>query len=659
MKNLLLILITILITTSYAQNTNYIGNRQPLTPSPYIQLPLGSIEPEGWFYEQLKLSAEGMTGELDEIWEDVGENNGWLGGTGDSWERGPYWLDGLLPLANILKNQKLIDKANKWIEWTLNSQLPNGFFGPLPDSSKMTDDKNKSINRREEVKKDWWPRMVMLKVLRQYYEATGDERVIDFMTNYFKYQLKQLPVEPLDNWTHWAKARGGENLDVVYWLYNHTGDEFLLDLGKILFDQTYNWTERLSSGEPYNWHGVNTGMGIKQPAVYYQFTKDEKYLDAVKKGIHDLMKYHGQVGGLFSGDELLAGTEPTRGTELCTVVEYMYSLETLIKITGDPFYAEILERVAYNALPAQIEADFTGRQYYQMPNQILCTNDWHNFSVKPGKEIMYGLETGYGCCTANYHQGLPKFAANLWLATDDNGLAAFIYAPSKVTAKVAEGIEVTLREETQYPFKEKIKFIYDTDKEAAFALHLRIPAWCDDAVISVNGKEFSKPAAGTIAKVIRNWKPGDVIELYLPMKIKFNRWHENAASVERGPLVFALGLTEKWESVDGEGRYKTYSVTSDDPWNYVLLKKNLDKPETGFEVIEKNVKGQPFTKDNAPVIIKTKAKRYNDWKQYGGVTGPIPYTSYWPRILDVEEEEIILIPYGCARLRISEFPVMN
>ncbi|MCK4894915.1 MAG: glycoside hydrolase family 127 protein, partial [Calditrichia bacterium] len=368
MKSVLLILL--MTNISLAENLNYVSNRPPLSESPYIQLPLGAVQPQGWVLEQLQLSAEGMTGHLDEIWRDVGPDNGWLGGDGDAWERGPYWLDGLLPLAYILKDEALIAKANKWVEAVLTSQREDGYFGPIPDTTKTFDDTRWGRRQawQEKAKMDWWPHMVMLKVLQQYYEATGDERVIDFMLKYFKYQQANLPSKPLNHWSHWAKTRGGENLASVYWLYNRTGEHFLLDLGAMIFEQTRDWTDRFTSGFPESWHGVNTGMGIKQPVVWYQYSKDEKYLKAVKQGIHDLMKFHGQVEGLWSGDELLHGTDPTYGTELCTVVEYMFSLETLIQITGDPEYMDILERVAYNALPAQVKADFTGRQYYQMPN---------------------------------------------------------------------------------------------------------------------------------------------------------------------------------------------------------------------------------------------------------------------------------------------------
>lgn len=194
-------------------------NRKPLYPSAFRALPLGSIKPQGWLKDQLQVQANGLTGHLDDIWEDVGSNSSWLGGIGESWERGPYYLDGLLPLAYLLDDERLINKTKPWIEWVLNSIRPNGYFGPRNP--------------------DWWSRMIMLKVLVMYYEVSDDQRVLNLMLNYSRYQLKALKARPLHTW---GQARAMDNVLVIHWLYNLVGEPFLLELAEQLMQQTTQQT---------------------------------------------------------------------------------------------------------------------------------------------------------------------------------------------------------------------------------------------------------------------------------------------------------------------------------------------------------------------------------------------------------------------------------
>lgn len=650
-------------------NVNYQNNRYPLVTKPYMELPIGSIKPAGWLEEQMNRMCTGMTGHLDSIYSPVmGSRNGWLGGDGDVWERGPYWIDGLLPLAYIMNKKELIEKVQPWIEWTLASQKPNGYFGP------DTDRPGEPGLQRDNAQ-DWWPKMVMLKVMQQYYSATEDKRVLTLLTNYFRYQLTELPKNPLGRWTFWGEQRGGDNLMIVYWLYNITGDKFLMELGELIHKQTFNWTDIFLNqnhlSRQNSLHCVNLAQGFKEPIVYYQQSKDQKQIQATKKAVKDMRHTIGFPTGLWAGDELLRFGNPTQGSELCTAVEMMFSLEEMLEITGDVQWADHLERVAYNALPTQITDDFSARQYYHQINQVAITRESRSF-VSPHEDTdnLFGELSGYPCCTSNLHQGWPKLTQNLWYATADNGIAALIYAPSNVTAKVADGITVHIKEETNYPFEETVRFTLSFAdkkvKKAFFPFHLRIPDWCSTPLIKLNGEVLPVDAhQGEIARINREWKQGDAISIEFPMQVDVSYWYDGAAVIERGPLLYALKIKEKWEKKTDERKNSShhgqwyYEVTPESPWNYCLSWNTLnrDKLAENF-VVEKasSVATYPWTLKDAPVTIRTKARRLPTWEMFHGSTGPTSYFIQAGEALG-DEETIELIPFGCTTLRITEFPI--
>lgn len=684
MKKIILVAIcTIIAVGSALAQVTPVFNRAPLMEKQFAQLPLGAIRADGWLLEQLKRQATGLTGHLDEEYSLVcGSRNCWLGGDGDAWERGPYWIDGLLPLAYILDDASLKAKVQPWIEWTLASQQENGQFGPIEDRPY-----ERGVQRGNA--QDWWPRMVMLKVMQQYYMATGDERVLTFLSNYFRYQLKELPSTPLDHWTFWAKQRGGDNTQVVLWLYDITGDEYLLELADLLHKQTLNWTDIFLNqnhlSRQLSLHCVNLGQGLKEPIVYYQRSGEKDCLRALDKAFSDMKGTIGLPTGLWAGDELLRFGEPTMGSELCTAVEAMFSFESMLEITANVQWADRLERVAYNVLPTQANDDYTARQYYQQVNQVEVTKKWRNFSTPhDDTDMLYGTLTGYPCCLCNMHQGWPKLTQNLWYASEDNGLAALVYAPSHVTTTLADGTIVTLSERTDYPFGETIDFTItleqgkqskktksnprtsDTKSQISrpFPLYLRIPSWCKDAVILVNNDTTDiKCAAGSIVKLERTWQSDDIVRLALPMQISTSRWYGGGVTVERGPLLYGLKMDEQWTRKDFSSEEAKvygasyYEVTSSSPWNFGLRGKETVHPNETMKVIKKDgpLAAYPWNPENAPVALRVKAVPIVDWTLNRGSAGSISY--FTQQCVDFgDEQEVELIPYGCTTLRIAEFP---
>lgn len=643
-------------------------NRAPLAPRAYVELPLGAIRPEGWLREMLCRQRSGATGHMDTLYPAVmGPRNGWLGGDGDQWERGPYWIDGLLPLAWLLDDDALKAKVRPWVEWALASQREDGYFGPATDYPY-----EEGLQRDNAA--DWWPRMVVLKILQQYYSATGDERVPAFMTRYFRYQLATLPEKPLGHWTFWARYRMCDNLQAVYWLYNLTGDAFLLELGDLLHAQGLDFTRMFTESDDlkrfWSIHCVNLAQGLKEPVIYSQHHPEPRYLDAVKRGLEELRLLNGQPQGMFGGDEGLHGSDPTQGSELCSAVELMFSLETMTAITGDVGFADHLERIAFNALPAQITDDFLYKQYFQQPNQVLATRHKRNFfedEGHAGTDVVFGTISGYACCYSNMHQGWPKFAQNLWYAAPGGGVAAMLYSPSQVRLTVGDGRGVTIRERTAYPMEDTVRFEVEMRgrRGERFPFHLRIPAWCEGAEIRVNGEAVAHPEAGRMAVVEREWHDGDSVTLHLPMRVRTSRWHENSVAVERGPLVYALSMQERWERKEfPESEWKRYGrtyyeVRTEDRWNFGIVERAVARPDAHFavEIDPRKVQGSYFwNPEGAPVRLRVKARELPRWTLYNEMAGPLPCSTTGS---DRPEEEIVLIPYGCTTLRITEFPVVR
>jgi uncharacterized protein len=633
--------------------TDFFTNRDPLAKSSFYPLPLTSIRPKRWLLNQLEIQANGLSGHLDEFWPDVGSESGWLGGNGESWERGPYFLDGLVPLAYLLQDKRLIAKSQKWVNWVLEHQQADGMIGPARND-------------------DWWPRIVMLKVLTQYQEATADPRVVPLMQRYFTYQLRELPNRLLRDW---GRYRWQDEVVSVLWLYNRTGDSGLLHLAEILHQQGYDWRGEfenfaytsktnakelgLHEGAPISdramqTHGVNNAMALKSSALWWLLSKDQSYRAGVNQQLAALDAHHGIPNGMFSADEHLAGKNPSQGIELCAVVENMFSLEHAMAILGDPLLGDRLEKIAFNALPGTFTDDMWAHQYDQEPNQIQCSLSQRPWTTNGPESNLYGLDPNFGCCTANMHQGWPKFTSHLWMSSADGGVAAVVYAPCELSTKI-RNVCVTIAEQTGYPFDGNILLAISPNRSVQFPLSLRIPAWAAEPSIRVNGKPIESVCPGSFAVINREWKPRDQVELHFPMRPSVSRSYQNSVVIERGPIIFSLDILTEWRKLRTRGMTADWEAYPKSAWNYAL---DINERTIGSarEVKRTSSERGVFTAEGVPIHIEVQGKKIPQWQEEHGWAGELPQS---PTTSAEPQETLRLVPYGAAKLRITAFPELG
>lgn len=590
------------------------------------------IKPAGWLAAQLRVQADGLCGNLDRVWGDVRDSM-WIGGEREGWERVPYWLDGFIPLAYLLNDEGMIARAKKYIDAIISHQQDDGWLCPCTPEERKT--------------YDTWAVQLISKTLTVYYDCSGDERIPPVLYKMLKNYYSLLAAGEIKLFG-WGQYRWFETFVALNLLSERSGDTWIAELAHILDAQgkDYNTISDRFVKPKNEWtldtHVVNLAMMLRIEPLTDKLLCG-KYRGCAKRLYEFIMKYNGTCVDIFTGDECLSGISPIQGTELCAVAELMYSFEHLYAQSGDGYWAERLETAAFNAFFASLSDDMWAHQYVQMANQISCERF-------PGKAIfrtngadahIFGLEPNYGCCTANFGQALPKFALSSFFRDGDTVVSSAL-VPSSLTT---DDLSVSLR--TEYPFKRRL--IYTAKAKKDFRLKVRVPSFCRE--ITVNG-EKAELRDCLIFDIPANEKREISIELFYEPGL-IDR-PNGMKTLKYGPLVFSLPIEYEKKmheyTADGVERkfpYCDYEYVGKSEWRYGFAGSK-------FTVIENNISDIPFSGKAPPVEIAADVAPIEwDFEDgYDTVAAKVP-SGRKPK---GKSEQKHFIPYGCAKLRMSELP---
>jgi uncharacterized protein len=650
----------------------------------------GAIKPEGWVRLHMEGQAK-LASALPDIsypffsgtfWEGEENSPAWF-----TWEQKAYWVDGAVRLALALGDEALLAKARPSLDYTLNHPSSTGFLGPK--FLEFGDDFG-GLNR--------WPNTVLNRGFMALADAQPAPANVDrakIIDALHKHYLN-------DKVSYTSGNRNITNLEVILWCYERTGDRKMLELAQTTWDTYMKEAEdeiaaaakgkpgrrgfsmhtdlapsRVYADAPIESHGVSYAETSKLPAILYLYTGREEYRKFVVAAQRRIFDHHMLIDGIPSSSEAYAGKTALDEHETCDITDHAWAWTYVLQATGDGAWGDHIERACFNAHPGVTRTDWKGIQYFGSPNQVLAnlncdheTERWfgsRRLSYQPNPAQLIG------CCGGNVHRFFPNYVLNMWMQTKDNGLAATLYGPSTVTAKVgSENQQVQIKQITNYPFEEQIRFEIKSDRPASFALSLRIPAWCSAPHMKVNGASIGpvQPRNGFVV-LRRTYRSGDVVTLHLPMNVKASEWPNNGIGVERGPLVYALPIETKWTSV-AEAAYSseefpTWEANPTGEWKYGVA---LDPRKVGAQVEVKhkpsapNLETSSWPWSDAATVLTVPARKLEGWDYE--INPKEPHQKFTPELPDAANlkasgpvERITLVPFGATQLRVSIFPKLK
>lgn len=622
--------------------------------SKYYAGKVSDIHPKGWLQTMMQRQHNGLTGHPEALsypynsclW--AGEISRSDESYGDNWwryEQTAYYTDGLLRLGYELNADEMVQKAMEGIEYTLAHPSEKGVLG------------NSTLEGIT------WPMSVFFRVLQAKYEHDGDERIPAALERHYL----NLNKEDLA-----GGIVGGRNimsLEGILWTYGKTGNPALLQLAEdawAIQDRFAVDETAIMSEEPFYMHSVTFCEMLKLPLLLYAYTEKQKYHDLAMTAIRKLEKESILPDGVPSSAEYLLGNDIHISHETCDVVDFSWTLSHYLTVTGAVEWADKIEKAVYNAGMGSITKDFRSLQYFSSVNQFIATGSSNHNIYKHGSTWMaYRPTHETECCSGNVNRMLPNFVSRMWLTDANGGAVAAIYGPSEATFKTSLG-DVTITCVTQYPFDETLTFTVKGVSGATIPLTLRIPAWCGNASLTMNGAAVNFAlTAGTFVKVAEAVKDGDVITLTLPMTIQKTTLEGQGIYFQRGPLLLSYAIPQKMEEdlteyTNMHGKkpenadFKCWNITPAADFNYAYADDRQPLTVSGSTIGE--TEGAiPFDASYTPFKLRIPVKQIK-WELEDGCYTPRQPQQGQLKLLSEETKYIDLIPYGCTELRLTVFP---
>lgn len=632
--------LTVVAASCNTQNPKPSSSRPVVPPyGVYYEGLLGSIEPAGWLREYLERQNSGLTGHPDALaypyntclWAGQIERNGSYGQGWWRYEQTAYYTDGLLRLGYALGDSALVAKGETGVNYTLDHVTPEGVLG-VHDEYMLSD-----------AKLSQWPHAVFFRAMQAMYQATGDERIPAALEKHYL----NFPVSIF-------RSRNAVNVEGILWTYSLTGNPALLELAEAVWKQgdLYLNQERCLSDEKLDQHGVTVCEMMKIPVILYEYTGKKEYLDAALNADFKLESVNLLPDGVPSSAEYLCGQDPTHSHETCDIADYSWTMGYYLLATGDPRWADRIEKAVLNAGTGCVTKDFKALQYFSSVNQFIATGRSNNNVFKKGRAWMAFRPTHETeCCSGNVHRIMPNYVARMWLRGASDEIVAALYGPSKVSCSLEDGTICTIEEITEWPFGDRVKFRFSFEKDGKKIHHhtlkftYRIPEGC--TLCGESGPKF--------VSVEREFRNSETLRLDFGSEILVKE-SEGGVYFQRGPLVFALPVKAKVEAdtttysyMNGkfpdEPGFACLDMTPESSWKWAVE----DNPAPRF----RRVVSGSYPWDKSPVSISVSASEIEGWDLEDG-----RYTCAAPSepVAVSAPRKITLVPYGCTTLRLTVFP---